>query len=188
MRSLPIPLPRPYGLIDGSGDELRLSDDAVIALAAPNEDERRNARYRLALKPSLFQDLRKDFPDTLPSEDNIRFWLIQRQFTQEAAGKAAKNYLSTMRLAAGESVSYNQTPEGADEQDEDDVTPDTTLSEVKTKRPPVKAGMLEEVFNLDEGAVTLTFPDSLSSGGYQYLADHLEIFLRKAKRRAEKGE
>lgn len=67
---------RAYGLIDGSGDELRLSDDAVIALTAPSESGRNAARLRLALRPQLFQDIRKDFPDLLPSEDNIAFWLI----------------------------------------------------------------------------------------------------------------
>jgi hypothetical protein len=43
---------------------------------------------------------------------------------------------------------------------------------------------MQEVFNLDEGPVTLTFPASLSGTSYQDLSDHLELFLRKAKRRA----
>ena len=42
----------------------------------------------------------------------------------------------------------------------------------------------QEVFALDEGDVTLTFPASLSTQSYQDLADYLELFLRKAKRRA----
>jgi hypothetical protein len=44
--------------------------------------------------------------------------------------------------------------------------------------------MLQEVFNLDEGPVTLTFPAALSVASYQDLEDHLKIFMRKAKRRA----
>src|SRR6185437_9418978 len=56
---------RAYGLLDGSGDELRISDDAVIALNAPEgSPDRTAALARLALKPTLFQELRKDFPDT----------------------------------------------------------------------------------------------------------------------------
>lgn len=51
--------------------------------------------------------------------------------------------------------------------------------------PPQKPGMLQEVFTLEEGPVTLTFPSSLSSDSYQDLSDHLAIFLRKAKRRSE---
>lgn len=39
---------------------------------------------------------------------------------------------------------------------------------------------------LEEGAVTLTFPAELSATSYQDLADHLELFLRKAKRKADR--
>ncbi|MGI0012165.1 MAG: hypothetical protein ACREBU_01790 [Nitrososphaera sp.] len=61
-------------------------------------------------------------------------------------------------------------------------------TEVKPRTPmppPSKGGMLQEVFNLDEGPVTLMFPATLSSESYQDLAEHLAIFLRKAKRRSE---
>ncbi len=46
--------------------------------------------------------------------------------------------------------------------------------------------MLEEVFTLEEGPVTLTFPAERSRESYQDLADHLELLLWKAKRRSEK--
>jgi hypothetical protein len=36
--------------------------------------------------------------------------------------------------------------------------------------------------------VTLSFPASLSAESYQDLADHLAIFLRKAKRRSLKED
>jgi hypothetical protein len=44
---------------------------------------------------------------------------------------------------------------------------------------------LQEVFALQEGTVTVTFPESLSAASYDDLKDHFELFLRKAKRRAE---
>jgi hypothetical protein len=43
--------------------------------------------------------------------------------------------------------------------------------------------MLQEVFNLEEGPVTLIFPASLSNDSYQDLEDRLEIVLRGLKRR-----
>jgi hypothetical protein len=46
---------------------------------------------------------------------------------------------------------------------------------------------LQEIFNLDEGSVVLTYPASMSAQSYQDLADYLELFLRKAKRRAERN-
>lgn len=45
-------------------------------------------------------------------------------------------------------------------------------------------GMRKEVFALDEGDVTLIFPDSLSSTSFEDLEAYLQVFLRKAKRRA----
>jgi hypothetical protein len=100
---------RAYGLIEGSGDQLRLSDDAVLVLASPDQVNMhyREAMERLAFKPTLFQEIKKQFPATLPSEHNLTFWLVQQRFTQEAAGKAAKSFLTTMRLVYDETGEYN---------------------------------------------------------------------------------
>jgi hypothetical protein len=52
----------------------------------------------------------------------------------------------------------------------------------------MRGDALQEIFNLDEGSVILTYPASLSPQSYQDLSDYLELFLRKAKRRAERGD
>jgi hypothetical protein len=124
---------RAYGLIEGSGDELRITDDAVKALMAPQlSTERLDALGRLANRPSLFQELRKDFPDTMPSLDNLQYALVKRQFTADAAEKAAKSYLATMNLAGGIADAYNP-PEDEDESGEDEVP------EIKRSPPPFLA-------------------------------------------------
>lgn len=113
---------RAYGLVDGSGDELRLSDDAVIALNAPEgSPERSVALGKLATKPTLFQELTKEFP-TVPSIDNLKFTLIKKGFTPEAAEKAAKSYLATFNLVGGIRDEYNPADdEGGNEGAEDDA-------------------------------------------------------------------
>jgi len=111
---------RAYGLIEGSGDDLRVSDDAVKALMAPaGSSERTGALARLASRPALFQDLNKEFPDTMPSLENIKYALVKRQFTADAAEKAAKSYLATMNLVSGIPDAYSAPDEddGADEGD-----------------------------------------------------------------------
>lgn len=50
---------------------------------------------------------------------------------------------------------------------------------------PKLTPMLQEVFNLDEGPVTLSFPATMSPESYQDLSDYLALFLRKAKRNAD---
>jgi len=98
---------RAYDLVTGSGDELRVSDDAVTALMAPEKSpDRKTALARLAMNPDIFKEIRKDFPGTV-SEDNLRFWLIKRKFATDAATTAAKSYIETMKLVEGEKGSYN---------------------------------------------------------------------------------
>ncbi|MFI5015195.1 MAG: hypothetical protein ACHQAY_22905 [Hyphomicrobiales bacterium] len=46
-------------------------------------------------------------------------------------------------------------------------------------------GMRREVFGLEEGDAVLSFPDNLCLAGYEHLEAYLQLFLRKAKRRAE---
>ena len=178
---------RAYGLIDGRGEELRISDDAVTALMAPGGSaERKAALERLAVEPALFKQLRSDFPDTLPSEENIKFQLVKRGFTADAAGKAAKNYLKTMQLVSENPEAYY--PSGEAEEPEMDTQPIETARH--SQRPMAssiapRSGTLQEVFNLEEGPVTLSFPANLSPTSYQDLEDYLSLFLRKAKRKAD---
>ncbi len=126
---------RAFGLIDGTGDDLKISDDAVTALVSPDKGGfvYRDALERLALKPQLFVDIKKQFPATLPSEQNLAFWLVQQGYTQDAAGKAAKNYLTTMRLVYDESGAYNPG-----ENVEDDMQTEATagMSRPATPRTP----------------------------------------------------
>lgn len=119
---------RAYGLVEGAGDEMRVSEDAIKAMMAPQDSpERREAMARLATRPSLFKDLQKEFP-TPPSEDNLRYWLIKRQFTAEAATKAAKAYLVTMMLVNGSTPAYDLGEGAAD--DGDDPPPEAEVGDL----------------------------------------------------------
>src|SRR5262245_50270416 len=56
---------RHYGLIDGSNDSIRLTQDAITILASEDENERLAALARSAAKPKVFEMLLAAFP---PSE------------------------------------------------------------------------------------------------------------------------
>jgi hypothetical protein len=177
---------RAYGLIDGNADEIRITNEAVHALEAPEgSSERAAAMSQLALRPKLFQDIRKDFPGAV-SPDNLRFWLIKRDFVPEAAEKAAKTYLATMRLVDGGVQAYNSADE-SEKPEPPPMSPSPSLNEIldrpasSFKRPQ----LVQETFVLDEGPVTLSVPALLSPESYQDMADRIEIFLRGLKRRAD---
>jgi len=50
--------------------------------------------------------------------------------------------------------------------------------------PKAKGPLLQEVFYLDEGPVTLSFPSDLSLESFKELKDGLEFALRRAQRRS----
>jgi hypothetical protein len=142
---------RAYGLVEGNGDELKISDDAVDAIKAPaGSDARKAALERLATRPPLFKDLRADFPNDLPSEENIEYWLAKRGFTGEGAGKAAKSYLTTMRL-----VSSNPEAYYASSDKEEDEMPDQADVSTSPQRPRAPSGASERHEMKDDFSVLL---------------------------------
>lgn len=89
---------RAYGLIEGREDDIRIAQDAIIALEAPEGSrERADILGQLAVKPPIFKEINAEY-EGFPSEGNLRFFLIKKSYAPDAAGKAAQNYLATMRL------------------------------------------------------------------------------------------
>jgi len=106
-----------YGLLDGKLDKFWVSDTAYKILHAPQGSaERREAVRKAALTPALFAELRKEFPDSLPSQEALRYHLIQKKFNVEAAEKAAKAYRETMTLVTGGDNGHNEA-EGSEKPD-----------------------------------------------------------------------
>ncbi len=180
---------RAYGLIEGHGDELRVSDNAVTALMAPEDStERALALSALAAKPKLFQEIRGEFA-TPPSVENLKFWLVKRKFAQDAAETAAKSYLATLRLVAGGPAEYNPTEKEAGKEPAMSAASPETRSlldrPVSSIQPPkATSPMLQEVFNLEEGPVTLSYPSVISVESYEELKAAFQLFLLRAQRRA----
>lgn len=125
---------RAYGLIDGSGDDLRVTDDALTALVAPESSpDRASALAKLAIKPNLFGEIRKEFPGAV-SDDNLRYWLVKHGYTEDAAKKATRVYLANLAL-----VGTNQP--GYSEEVEDDGDPDVKKNPPPPPPPPSKERM-----------------------------------------------
>lgn len=87
---------RAYGLLEGRGDDVRVSEDAITLLNAPaSSQERADALVRAFEAPSAFALLRaKDDA----SADTLRWHLIKSSFRDDAADKLLRVYLESKEL------------------------------------------------------------------------------------------
>jgi hypothetical protein len=182
---------RAYGLIEGTGDDVRVSDDAIVLLNAPLEaPERHETLVRCAFRPALFQEVRSHFENT-PSEGVLRYTFIKRGFTPEAAEEATQSYLATEALVRDVAITYNHVSpeEGAKSQPGTGlmVVPGSVTAEMSPwpPHPDGRPEMRREVITLDEGDVVITFPENLSTDSFADLKAHMDLFIKKMQRRTK---
>lgn len=103
---------RQYGLIEGRGEDAKISKDAqTLIIDDPGSGDYLSAIRRVALNPPVFLDLRRQFPGQA-SERNIAIFLEKKGFKPDAAAEAAKNFKETMALVPAESEGYISDEEG----------------------------------------------------------------------------
>jgi hypothetical protein len=89
-----------FGLLTEEGpDRVRLSEDAIRALVAP-EEQRLPLLRALAIRPEIIAELLAEHPDGLPSDESLRYKLVaDRAFSEEAAATLTKALRETVRFA-----------------------------------------------------------------------------------------
>jgi hypothetical protein len=96
-----------------------------------------------------------------------------------------KENIAFAELKAGDKVNLVGSEPEEPEMEQAHAASATAAARLTAITPAVMRGeALQEVFNLDEGPVTLTFPATLSEDSYQDLEDRLKIVLRGLKRRS----
>ena len=191
-----------YGLLEGRGNDTRVSDRAVQILAyEPGSKQRADALVEAMKGPELFIDLDLQFQLGKASDQAIRSYLLTQKFIPSAADNALRSYRETKALVTAESEAFNKLTSGLTTQPEYDVpnedysmsspspakeSPHSILDRpANLIRPPIATSpILQEVFNLDEGPVTLAFPSALSKESYEELKAQLDLFLLRQRRRA----
>lgn len=99
---------RQFGLLEGTGESMRVSEDATIILELPpGEPERALALHRVAFAPPLFAELNGEFGSKLPSDENLRLYLVKRGFNKEAANNFIRSYRETLSLVKDETQGYD---------------------------------------------------------------------------------
>jgi hypothetical protein len=173
-----------YGLLEGRGDENRVSDLAVTIIAhPPGSAERSTALREASTKPELFAEIDSRFNGGKGSDTAIRSYLLTQKFIPGAADLAIRSYRETKQLVETESGGY-VAPEDQ-EQGAHVLSPEANALLNRTMAEIKRPMTMHEKFALDEGDVTLSYPADLSPESYQDMADRIEIVLRALKRRAD---
>jgi hypothetical protein len=163
-----------FGLLEGRGEETRVTDLAVRILAFPaGSAERRAALEEAAGRPELFVNLDQRFARGQATDGAIRAWLITRGFIPPAAEAAVRAYRETRQLLEAEG---SGVPTGN--------TPSQPLAEPLQAPARVEGGTRRAVFGLAEGEVVITAPVFLSAESVNDLRDYLEVFMKRARREA----
>jgi Plant specific mitochondrial import receptor subunit TOM20 len=196
---------------EGTGDKrkFQLTDGAIriIRDADPNSPKRKEAIQRAALAPKIHKELWDRFGNTTELSDVVlkNYLTLDRSeageaaYSDQAADMVIEVYKQTILFAGlREAIITDVLEDKAGDQDlarplPPSENPPMTLNVQPLAKPgftppPPKPGMMQEVFNLDEGPVTLSVPANMSAQSYEDLEDYLKLFLRKAKRRATAQE
>lgn len=99
-----------YGLLERHGPDYRVSDQALLILHPTSPEEKAAAIRKAATEPSLFSEMMENFKGVLPSDDNLRSYLIRRGFAQSAVSGVISALRDTMQLVASEPKQYTTEP------------------------------------------------------------------------------
>jgi hypothetical protein len=90
---------RQYGILQGNGDALRITEDAVSYFTAEDGQEREDVLLRMLFRPPVFAQVRKTFGDSLPGEEELKQFLIEYGFLLKAAADVIGVYRENARFA-----------------------------------------------------------------------------------------
>ncbi|WP_028969012.1 hypothetical protein [Sphingomonas sp. URHD0057] len=97
---------RAYGLLEGRGNDLVVTPDAIALLEAPQDShDRLEALERAISAPPMFQRIMEQYPGGT-SPQTLKWWLIQQGFTSDGADKATAIYLRTRELVTRNQGAY----------------------------------------------------------------------------------
>lgn len=102
-------------LVEDGADMFKVSNDALdILLRSAGQPERVSAITKAAFGPQLFSELRGQFGTTLPSDENLKAYLVKRGFNPNTVNNVIRSYRDTVeyvnqetRMADGEMAASN---------------------------------------------------------------------------------
>lgn len=177
-----------YGLLEEVGKDLKVSHDALTILVDPKDSaDRARIIRQSAFAPALFAELQAQYEDGVPSDENLRAYLLKRGFAPSSVDAPIRSYRETIALVS-ELRKGDNAPRMEDKQ-EDEMPPDVDQAAQDAIRtsdmPPARSpaiGCRRDVFSVDEGEIVLEWPEKMSAESYEDFQSWLELQLRKIKR------
>lgn len=137
-----------FGLLTETKDQLKVSLEALdILLHSAGEPERVAAIQRAAYMPPLFSELRATFDNSLPSDENLRAFLVKKGFNPNTVSNVIRAYRDTVLFANQEAA---QGPDAREAREPEAAAP-TKLPGAITMFPAAAVparDALELAFNL----------------------------------------
>ncbi|CAJ0878065.1 hypothetical protein AMST5_02935 [freshwater sediment metagenome] len=96
-----------YGLLERSGDELKVSSRAMCIIAPHSPEEKAQALREAAFSPPLFSELADKFPGRMPNEDVLKNYLIRKGFAPGALSSVISAYKETSEMVEQEAGDYD---------------------------------------------------------------------------------
>lgn len=135
-----------FGLLEGRGEKLRLTDRAFQMLESPDSEEVSRATAAAAYSPPLFADIHANKPEA--SDEAIVYWLRrEKAFSAEGAARAVRAYRETTANLLVAPVEYNKDHG-------DDAKPDPSVGGKPDQRPGGQPGAPSGRLPLGDQSVT----------------------------------
>jgi len=173
---------RQYGILEGTGEALRVTQDAVSYFERDDGPEKKAAIQRMIFAPTLFAELREQFPEKLPSEGNLRHTLVTKGFLPKAAEDVIRVYRANMELATSEERGYDV---GSDEGKEglNQMEQGPQCGQQQAGRA-TSAVLQSYAFPLSPDArAELSLKGTITDEDLDLLRDHVELTIKALKRK-----
>jgi len=164
---------RKYGLIEGRGDDIRITDLGKRIAKPISEQERGTALAEAAHTPDLFRDLASRYPD---ASDNTLQAVLERQgFSRDGARRAVAAFRDAAAVASLSSEGYD----GEDGELDADAEADSPARD--QRRREREPGMTVLSFQISDRLVEVAVPGGpLTKDEISILREYLTIQERVA--------
>lgn len=170
---------RQYGILEGSKDAMRVTNDAVGYFELDNGPEKNGVTMRMVFKPPLFAEMNAQFGISIPSEANLRHWLIKKGFLPKAASDIIRVYKDNITLVEQELLPYSDGSQNTEAVPMPAAVQPTQFQQ--SQKPAM--GVQTYAFALSPNArAELSLKGTITLEDLEMLRDHVELTIKALTR------